>query len=710
MIVTKVKNLNKKSFKEYSGPITEFNEVNIIFGYNGKGKTSLATGIIEEVLKGNVNDIKNYRFFNQKYVTENLLLSQSDESKIKGVTANFGKTLIDIEKNIEETENLIVNIEPFLKNKKNLEAEIEEEINEIFKTKKGNTKINKIKYENIYDLINIYENFIEDALKIEHSKERLLKIEGSDSLEKELQQKEMLIIPELNYISSKKIEKASNIFQKNFVQNHIPSYKIIQWLNDGLELHKEHKKCEFCGSIINLEDIKFRIEKYNLDDKQKSKAFLFVLNKELNEFNNQLEIVKKNQKTIQFSLKANLSNDFDTISLNHEIISFFIKTINEKINNIAMKVTFESEKLLKVIDSSIASFKNIQNSKENEINLMNKMIKKTSLLIKGSVGLEIRNNSLINKKMRLLNEIQSKIVNIEKENKTYFEKINILRNSKTNKTDFAEHLSQILENLEINLQLVLIEGDYLLKHSMSDSILTLSDISEGEKNLLGLLYFYYELFIDKEQNNLKSEIDIIVIDDPISSIDDSNKMYILSLLKDLITKKINKKFQLFILTHVWDDFCNLSYSSNNNKKISLFEIKKNQVTSYIEEIRTIESPYKQQFKEIYNFSKNGKLEEMSDCEMYHYPNAMRKILEEFLNFKCSKEIKATQGNINTISKVLCGENISNNDRKKISVLLNVCNILSHKISRHPKEILDSAKFLMSKIKITDKLHYDSNKT
>ena len=57
---------------------------------------------------------------------------------------------------------------------------------------------------------------------------------------------------------------------------------------------------------------------------------------------------------------------------------------------------------------------------------------------------------------------------------------------------------------------------------------------------------------------------------------------------------------------------------------------------------------------------------------------------------------------------MCGNtNISSKDELAIGTLLNVCNILSHKASRNPDEILKFAKFLMRKIEKIDKLHFDT---
>ena len=38
-MIEQVNNLNKKSFVNYTGPAEKFAEINILFGYNGRGKT-----------------------------------------------------------------------------------------------------------------------------------------------------------------------------------------------------------------------------------------------------------------------------------------------------------------------------------------------------------------------------------------------------------------------------------------------------------------------------------------------------------------------------------------------------------------------------------------------------------------------------------------------------------------------------------------------
>ena len=69
-----INNYTYKSFKNYTGPLSteKFKRVNMIFGYNGKGKTALAKGIIEEFLKDPSNSENNYRFYDKDYIKNNI--------------------------------------------------------------------------------------------------------------------------------------------------------------------------------------------------------------------------------------------------------------------------------------------------------------------------------------------------------------------------------------------------------------------------------------------------------------------------------------------------------------------------------------------------------------------------------------------------------------------------------------------------------------
>lgn len=56
-------------------------------------------------------------------------------------------------------------------------------------------------------------------------------------------------------------------------------------------------------------------------------------------------------------------------------------------------------------------------------------------------------------------------------------------------------------------------------------------ISVGERNVLGLCYFFAKLFINKKKEDRYKEEVLLIIDDPISSFDYGNRLGVMSLLR-----------------------------------------------------------------------------------------------------------------------------------------------------------------------------------
>ena len=73
-MIEQVTNLTKKSFDGYSGPVEKFKLKNVIFGYNGRGKSSLAIGLKDAYLDNALSSEGNFRFFSKDYVEDNLIL------------------------------------------------------------------------------------------------------------------------------------------------------------------------------------------------------------------------------------------------------------------------------------------------------------------------------------------------------------------------------------------------------------------------------------------------------------------------------------------------------------------------------------------------------------------------------------------------------------------------------------------------------------
>lgn len=159
-----------------------------------------------------------------------------------------------------------------------------------------------------------------------------------------------------------------------------------------------------------------------------------------------------------------------------------------------------------------------------------------------------------------------------------------------------------------------------------------SSLSEGEKNLIALSYFVYS--INDAQNKL-SDDGIVLIDDPVSSLDKQAIFQIFSIIVNEMKK--NSGRQYFILTHNLDFLGHLkeSYSTAiRAEKVKLFILSATDTGSTIESIHPLlrdhRSDYYYVFSVLYRFKDTCSLE-----DSYLVVNLLRRWLETFLEFKFS---------------------------------------------------------------------------
>ena len=712
-MITKLSNFTHKSFVGYTNPSgLLFRPKNILFGYNGKGKSSIAIGIKDEFLKDIIKKPENFRIFDRDFVSNSLLIENS-EDKIKGVEASFSKGDVDIENKIKELEKLIIKedeIEKLDTNISKLHKEIRTEIDKIHDRRKGKSNIQKkSKDESIERVIELYKKDFQDAKKIESDDENLIKINGDNAIEKQIAQNENLKPLNFSKIQTPLIEEVKAIFKEKFGEDiSIPEFEIVQWIESGLKLHKEGDNCKFCNGNLDFLDVKSKLAEFKENKRHKAIEKLKQFREQLQSLLDSIKIIEKESKTYSTNIGTDIEQYFTAISAKKNTIVSLITSCQSKIDKIEIQETFDFELLaetLKVIEESISS---ISKAKHQLLLELRKKQNNLTTLVKGAIGLEIRKSATIKEKLK---EVKDKVVDVKEKrenNKKKQQDIQDLKQQKSLTKDFADFVSQILNDINISLKVVLDTDNknYIIKSTNENATLTIKDISEGEKNLLALLFFYYELFADNKQQRIKPEIELIIVDDPISSMDDSNKFYILEMMKNLLELKNQ---QIFVMTHSWDDYCNLSYGQENNQTFATFEIRKNNGVSTLVELSRKVKPYNYLFKEIYEFSKKSGEDIKTECQIYHYPNVMRRIFEEWYGFKIGRDLNFTSNLQKQIENDF--SITSNNQKTKLGLLIKVCNILSHSIndSMNPQEIHQSAKYLMRLIEDKDKLHFDKMK-
>ena len=237
-MIAKLNNFTLKSFVGYTNPNNLlFRAKNILFGYNGKGKSSIAVGIKDEFLKDTVKKPENLRIFNRDYISHSLLLENS-EGKIKGVEASFGSDVVDIENKIKELEKQIISEVEIAKLDSNIfdsRKKIRTEIDAIHDRRKGEVGISKkSSTDSIERVIELYKNDFQEAKKIEADEEKLIKIIGDNAIEKQIAQNENLKPLNFSKIPTTLLEEVKMIFKEKFGEDiSIPEMRLFNGLNQG---------------------------------------------------------------------------------------------------------------------------------------------------------------------------------------------------------------------------------------------------------------------------------------------------------------------------------------------------------------------------------------------------------------------------------------------------------------------------------------------
>lgn len=707
-MIKKINNFTNKSFKDFTGPDDEFRAKNIIFGYNGSGKTSLVAAFEESFVCNPDNSSINMRVYSSNYISKNLLLDPFDRKKIKGVRAVFGEKDVVAEEEIKKLETKLISeetITSLTKETAKLESDSRQEITKIFNSKKGTSNIkSKQSTLSLDEIVHEYDKDLKDALKVEPDVDKIEKIKGDGTIEFNISLLTSLDELPITFSKITDFERLTYMQEQKYENIAIPSSEIVEWLTDGLVFHSDKNHCEFCGSPIEYEDIKERIDSYSKNAKFEAESF----------FKNNASALN-HQITLLETIISKKSTYTNFIGVSDAIFEEIVDRLN-KLKGYVSALENNSKNIINIDKINVSEYKGccseldelavqINKAKQEKISSESKKLEKINVLIKGAVSIAIGQSTILANNYNKIKENQSLLKQYNEDNNRYNFMIKALKESKVVTVDFKNLVNTILEDINISLKLEIEGNDYYLRTTLLEqNELTIDDISEGEKNILSLIFFYFEMFEDEKQTKIKSDIKLIVLDDPISSMDDSNRFYVLEMVKNIIELDVE---QVFVLTHVWEDYSQLTFNRNcfkKDSKYTSYEIRKTDKSHLVKNINS-GNPYKFMFKEIYDLSLKETLS--NDCEYFHIPNVIRKVFEEFLFFKTNKTGLVKGGSQDYIESLF--EISSRKDKMQLGSLIRVVNVLSHKNTKNQKDILSAAKFLMKLIKENDANHFNSMK-
>ncbi|EDP3881717.1 AAA family ATPase [Campylobacter jejuni] len=705
MKILKFNEINFGSYKNFKwgNNLEEFKTINIFYGRNYSGKTTLSRIARsfelkkhnEDFLDGNFkikledgsfltqNDVINsnldIRVYNSDFVKENLNYLYDKKGNIKGFKS-IGVEQKDIKESIEKRKEILKTRNEKLKdiqaNRENISKTQQAKIktlNEklIDKAKLVKSEPNLIKQGSNYDKRNLENDLIEIKDNINAY---ILNNEEQNQLIKILEDKEKQNIIFKNTFNKDNFQGiftySLKILEKEVIIKENLTSELRKWLEEGLEFHKEHsftQQCKFCNNPLTLERIAW-IENNIKDDSGEKEQ----IEKELKDLLDNFESYKLESKKLLLGIEyENFYSNYKDIFIGlKEQLGVSIANYNEELLKIEKKLTkkkkdvFTPMKLENINDFSdeiLQILNKIENlCKENNEyakNLLSKQDEARKKLRLNEVAKFAKDSDCFAKQDEIknlgqkLSNMQStieteknEINNYNLEIEKYKEKLSNLQTSTSNinkylKSYFGHNMLELKAKKDDKGQL---NGEFEILRNGKQA----KNLSEGECSLVAFCYFVASL----EDANTKDKNPIIWIDDPISSLDNNHIFFIFSLIENEIVEKDSFK-QFFISTHNLDF---LKYT----KRLKKIKPKQNE-----------NSKKKYEFPQYY-FIERGVKKSIETSEIKKLPKCLERYTTEFnYLFEQIYKFKNIDDTYNEDLKISLVYNFGNNLRKFLEIYL-----------------------------------------
>lgn len=214
---------------------------------------------------------------------------------------------------------------------------------------------------------------------------------------------------------------------------------------------------------------------------------------------------------------------------------------------------------------------------------------------------------------------------------------------KKERTDIAlEYINKELQYVFYsNRKIQMVAGEGCYKLMVNGKKVKPKKISVGERNVLGLCYFFAMLFSGKKDVDKYTSEYLIVIDDPISSFDYGNRLGVMSLLRyqfGNITKG-NANSRLLVMSHDLQsvfDLVKIRRELNDKQgKKAFLELKNKCIEDQKER-----NEYKKLIMHVFEYANNVRLEDLDEIQEMSIGNIIRRMLEAFSSFCYNKSFES----------------------------------------------------------------------
>lgn len=670
---TKISNIGVfPSYQSPSDGSLDFKKFNLIYGFNGSGKTtvsrifqSLGTKVYSqnleprggfEILYNDSSKISSQnlsslqhsqiKVFNADFVWTNLKWGQNQTEPLYyiGQTQAYNKTRLEQCKSLLERR--------YIPKQKELNASLDKTEKELKKHNKESAQFikNNVYIETPFTAIHLEQHYNE----IKESGKQTLPndvLEQLGELRKEVDPKrkiEYLAIPEdLNLKTL--IDSAYKLCTARIIQDSVEELtkhsEMSNWVARGKAYHEEQnlETCLLCGNILT----KARAEALNahFDDKyhrlinetqsliERFEEIQFITEKAAGDLPDSSSFYKDLAPNYLKSEECfkKVCSQLKSISL--KCVDRLRTKINSELNNIlelGLDLADTPEKIeahYKDCLKNICEVINEHNSRTDTHAQSRETAKRRLCLHFASEYFDTYREHIAKKESlaKGLVLVAKKINFYESRSRVFSEKVS----SKGPAVNIInDYLYQYFGHRELQLKLTA-DGYMICRNGTK----TETPLSEGEKTALSFCYFITTL----EEHGQKIHDHVIVIDDPISSLD----IGAIHSAVGFIKQKLFQSKQLFVLTHNlyfmkeikrWykkqckNDYILLTLESNiraNGKRQSIFKLMSSPLAKH-------DSEYHYLFAKVYSLSRDSS----PDPEvMYNLPNVIRKVGETFLYFK-----------------------------------------------------------------------------
>lgn len=680
-----------KSIRDKGNNKKTFKTLNIIYGRNYSGKTtlsriirSLETGVTPKNYKNidfeiqnqdnsvtTQNHINNYpydvRVFNEDFIKDNLSFIYNNEQEIKSF-AILGDKNLELEQKISELESKLnatetdaglINQEIAINStvtglkiqKGKINDEIENKLKDVANNDiKRNTSFNEITYnisklktdlavikskqfESLSDdLITEYTLLLKEEAKSKGTEYSSLNIDMV-SLEEECKE-----------LCERQIKISKPI--ASLIENSL----LESWVRSGLQHHQDKDTCGFCGQTLPQKLLTDLNEHFNTESEQLRSDLENKINSIKKSIENIDSLINIDQRMFYDSQKKDVTSlQSDIKSLKSDLKSIYSnykKQLENRINKISHPLSFNICNKDKIDQDGVIL--KINNLIKDANDITDNLYKKQN-----AARINLKLNTIKNildkfnykdkqtKMEELDTEIKTKsssLFDVRSEIKSINDSIDSLKSQLQDERKGAERINLYLSNFfghkSISLKPIAKTDDNSFKFEIYRDTEKAFNLSEGECSLVAFCYFIAKL----DDIHTKDHMPIIWIDDPISSLDLNHIFFVFSLINNIIIKTQNFS-QFFISTHNLDflkytkrfDFKKSStdyYILHRTENNSTISPMPNYMSEYVSEFNYL-------FHKLYKCSQIDPthLTDQICDEFYNFGNNARKFLEIFLAFK-----------------------------------------------------------------------------